>query len=590
MSFFYRAILCICITLVSSITFAMENAPPYHPQETPYVEVDSGPSVGFSIEWSSDLASETPLSVPALNFDHHTGTVSFPGDIPSISLHDNPCGPGPGGGRPQSRDPKYMYRAIDLDDSGSKALLTDQEMQEIHTLYLEGTDGSIQRIELKRDILHRKLHHHHHSVVGDYARYVDLSRPANLRRLSFMNRVVRHNQQQKEANRPPAPGTIQAAPRPGQAPREFSDNVALLRPASNIAKAIERARLLPLSPHAPEVVRDFDRLDTPQSDSALSREFRRNVTADPKTDFSEYVQQCNAMLDVLEAQGAITWMDLPHLAKVFAEGAAENAIHIGIDPVGYVKDTAQGYVEVVKQSALFFMDVYDQPEELWVSEAQEALLEERAVERMTAITQLCSQIQGTVSQMSRDDFVRLCGRMAVDYYVYKGIDLGISKIRSIKLPAKVAENSLFMRMQEQLESLGARHPELVTPEGFVFKVPQTVEETTVLKNAADNAFGGGAQAVIKVDNISTFFEKTEFGKSLQGKAQKVRGRQVYKMTQDSPCGRLAKGDHFYLDLKHRDHIEVYNKRGKSVTVLNLDGTVNKAKEVVALEQGRRIDI
>ena len=568
----------------------MENAPPYHPQETPYVGVDSGPSVGFSIEWSSDLASETTPSVPEVNFDHHTGTVSLPGDIPSTSLHDNPCGPGPGGARPQLADPRYMYRAIDLDDPGSKALLTDREMQRTHALYLEGSDGSIQRIELEKKCLDHELHHHH-SVVGDYARYLDLSRPANLRRLSFMNRVVRHHQQQKEANCPPDPGTIQTEPRSGQTLREFSGTASMLRPMSNLAGTIKRARALPLGPYLSKVATDFDHLNALQSDATIKGEFQRQVTADPKTDIDAFMKQVKGLLDDLEGRGVITGRTALFFAKEFAEGVGEYAAYIKDNPREWASEFVSGNVEMVKQLVLLLVDAHSAPEGLYGNEREMALFEQRVQERMESATQLYNQLGEHLSQMSRKEWAKLSSRIFVDYCAFKAIDLGVTSLRSMKLPARVAANPLFEQLEQELGIFSARHPELVTPEGLTLTLPKSAEgETSLLKRAADEIRGGGTPAVIKVDNISTFFEKTEFGKSLQGKAQKVRGRQVYKMTQDSPCGRLAKGDHFYLDLKHRDHIEVYNKRGKSVTVLNLDGTVNKAKEVVALEKGRRIDI
>ncbi len=493
MNFFYRVAFCMCTTLVTSIT-AMESSVPYHPQDPPqktqYVGVDSGPSVGFSAEfsWSSDLASETTPSVPALNFDHYTGTVSLPGDVPHISLHeDNPCGPRSPGVKQQSPNPTYIYRAIELDNPSSTQLLQDQEMQKIHALYLEGSDGSMQRVELERNCLHRELHHH--CSVGDYARFLDLTRSGKLRRLSFMNRVLKYHNEQKEVNRPPSPGTIQTAPRPGQTLREVSDNVALLRPAPSIARALERARLLPLSPHAPQVSQDFDRLDTPQSDSALSNEFRRKVTANPRTDFKTFMQQTNELLDDLEAHGAITGRTALFFAKEFAEGTAEYATYIKDNPKEWASDVVKGNLEMMKQLAIFFMDSYSAPDELYVSEQEMAFMEQRTRERMESATQLYNQIKDTLSQMNRHDWAKLSSRICVDYCAFKAIDLGVSGIRNAKLPARVAANPLFEQLEQQLGSFGTRHPELVTPEGFVFKAPHAAKESGVLKNAADKVKG-----------------------------------------------------------------------------------------------------
>ncbi|MBR8661825.1 hypothetical protein KDN35_19610 [Brevibacillus sp. NL20B1] len=51
---------------------------------------------------------------------------------------------------------------------------------------------------------------------------------------------------------------------------------------------------------------------------------------------------------------------------------------------------------------------------------------------------------------------------------------------------------------------------------------------------------------------------------------------------------LKKGDGFYLDSLHYDHIEVVDSRGKVKAVLNLDGTLNVSKTEQALKQGRTV--
>jgi len=50
---------------------------------------------------------------------------------------------------------------------------------------------------------------------------------------------------------------------------------------------------------------------------------------------------------------------------------------------------------------------------------------------------------------------------------------------------------------------------------------------------------------------------------------------------------LKKGDRFYLDAMHKNHIEVFNRNGKIKTVLNLDGTENISKLKAA--EGRTVD-
>lgn len=45
--------------------------------------------------------------------------------------------------------------------------------------------------------------------------------------------------------------------------------------------------------------------------------------------------------------------------------------------------------------------------------------------------------------------------------------------------------------------------------------------------------------------------------------------------------RPVRGDHYYLDGLHKDHIEVFDENGNFKTVLNLDGTVNDKKSKAA---------
>ena len=82
----------------------------------------------------------------------------------------------------------------------------------------------------------------------------------------------------------------------------------------------------------------------------------------------------------------------------------------------------------------------------------------------------------------------------------------------------------------------------------------------------------------------------EFGASLKGLSQKTskqfQGQSVYKINQRS--GDLNKGDQFYLDNLHKDHIEVFDKRGNFKGVYNLDGNKNLAKTEKAFKDGRAL--
>ena len=71
----------------------------------------------------------------------------------------------------------------------------------------------------------------------------------------------------------------------------------------------------------------------------------------------------------------------------------------------------------------------------------------------------------------------------------------------------------------------------------------------------------------------------------------IHGQSVYRLDRKVTISEeliFDIGDQFYLDALHKDHLEVFNKRGKIVTVLNLDGTVNAKKASQARQEGRRI--
>ncbi len=118
-----------------------------------------------------------------------------------------------------------------------------------------------------------------------------------------------------------------------------------------------------------------------------------------------------------------------------------------------------------------------------------------------------------------------------------------------------------------------------------------------LKRIADNDIGAVINVgrnSFKVENMSQFFE-TDFGKVLKSGSTSTNHRfkeqKIYKVTRNlrKKYG-LSKGDLYYLDGKHHDHIEVFRSTDKLVKkVLNLDGTLNDAKTISALDQMRRVD-
>ncbi|MCW2482542.1 hypothetical protein J5224_26080 [Candidatus Symbiopectobacterium sp. NZEC135] len=78
--------------------------------------------------------------------------------------------------------------------------------------------------------------------------------------------------------------------------------------------------------------------------------------------------------------------------------------------------------------------------------------------------------------------------------------------------------------------------------------------------------------------MGEFFKQPGFGSQVKELASKT-----------SKQFQGQKGDQFYLDARHRNHIEVFDMTGKEVrAVLNLDGSYNDAKTKAARAEGRRL--
>jgi hypothetical protein len=114
------------------------------------------------------------------------------------------------------------------------------------------------------------------------------------------------------------------------------------------------------------------------------------------------------------------------------------------------------------------------------------------------------------------------------------------------------------------------------------------------------AVGGGVDDLVRaagkstkpVENMSEFFSGN-FGSVLKSSSSKtsrsIQGQSVFKVSDKIPGFKeLRRGDHFYLDGMHKNHLEVFDKKGNIRRVLNLDGTINIEKTASAIKEGRRI--
>src|SRR5690554_3277793 len=114
-------------------------------------------------------------------------------------------------------------------------------------------------------------------------------------------------------------------------------------------------------------------------------------------------------------------------------------------------------------------------------------------------------------------------------------------------------------------------------------------ETFSLDDMVMMAEGASSYKAPSVNNMKEFFE-TSFGQNLQGISTKTskqfQGQSIY--TVNRGAGDFSRGDQFYLDGLHKDHIEVFDRRGNFKDVYNLDGKVNLDKTNKALSDGRKV--
>lgn len=92
-----------------------------------------------------------------------------------------------------------------------------------------------------------------------------------------------------------------------------------------------------------------------------------------------------------------------------------------------------------------------------------------------------------------------------------------------------------------------------------------------------------------VGNMGEFFKQSGFGYQVKSGTQKTsqiyQGQSIYKASNNIGT-TIKKGDQFYLDGQHKNHLEVFDSKGKFKAVLNLDGSINQSKTEAA--KGRKL--
>lgn len=91
--------------------------------------------------------------------------------------------------------------------------------------------------------------------------------------------------------------------------------------------------------------------------------------------------------------------------------------------------------------------------------------------------------------------------------------------------------------------------------------------------------------------MGELFEQSGFGSQMNDNGRKTsqvyQGQSVYE-AKDSVGKHIMKGDQFYLDGSHKNHLEVFDKNRNVKAVLNLDGSYNELKTDKAIADGRTL--
>ena len=124
-------------------------------------------------------------------------------------------------------------------------------------------------------------------------------------------------------------------------------------------------------------------------------------------------------------------------------------------------------------------------------------------------------------------------------------------------------------------------------------------QADIIAGVALSALGGVSKAGKQphqpnqgaVGNMGEFFKQPGFGSQMKDKAQKTSQMydgQSIDQAKGSIGEYIVKGDKYYLDGLHKNHIEVFDKNRNIKAVLNLDGSFNRVKTDKAIADGRKL--
>jgi hypothetical protein len=124
-------------------------------------------------------------------------------------------------------------------------------------------------------------------------------------------------------------------------------------------------------------------------------------------------------------------------------------------------------------------------------------------------------------------------------------------------------------------------------EGLAFDVVTLIPFVKVLKAAkgikALALAGKVSRATKTFHNTKEFLKSTNIGKKIFASAEPAsrsyKCAKIYRITGKPGVSYLKKGDYIYLDTFHKNHLEVFDKRGNFKGELYPDGTFRSAEEL-----------
>jgi len=208
-----------------------------------------------------------------------------------------------------------------------------------------------------------------------------------------------------------------------------------------------------------------------------------------------------------------------------------------------------------------------------------------------------------ISKLTAEDVVDGAMYIAARITWFTGIDKGIKVAKNLKHAGQLGKHAAAFagKLLDKFNVVIGAHPAIITADGAVVVQASAAEAGYAVAIASyfkDKFWGSDNDQIKNVDqllkregdvvettrntlqaaNMKEVFNKTDFGKKLKDCSQKTKyidaktNSQIYEVTKDMPEYGLKKGDKFYLDKYHKDHLEVF-RNNKGETILNLDGSM-----------------